>query len=156
MMACYPLNIVRNGKPLSNNVPGCRGLPQTSVVSGSPAPMTAHTNSARLNPCHFPFVSFPNKFRCFENEKCKAYTFQQSPLDCVLHSSIDGGMRPTRGHQTGVKKTDWTLSLPQMEICDNLNRRKRCKREAKCSNVNCLRIVLKHTEVDRIRMQTFL
>ena len=70
---------------------------------------------------------------------CIAYTFEQSRLNCILHSSIEKGLRYTRGKQTGMKKPDYVLSLPEMSFCSEKNRERRCRREPKCKHVNCLR-----------------
>ena len=43
-----------------------------------------------------------------------------------------------------MKKPDYTLSLPEISICSEMNRRKRCKHEPKCQDVNCLRNALEH------------
>ena len=43
-----------------------------------------------------------------------------------------------------MKKPDYILSLPEMSICFEKNRRKRCKHEPKCQHVNCLRNALEH------------
>ena len=64
-------------------------------------------------------------------------------MTCVLHGSIDKGTTKKRRKQTGVKKTDYTLSLPEMDLCSNKNRQKRCKREPKCRHANCIRNVEK-------------
>ena len=71
--------------------------------------------------------------------KCVAYTFDKSRMTCVLHASIDKGTTKKRRKQTGVKKADYTLSLPEMNLCSNKNRQRRCKREPKCRHVNCIR-----------------
>ena len=38
-----------------------------------------------------------------------------------------------------MKKPDYTLSLPEISICSEMKRKKRCKHEPKCQHVNCLR-----------------
>ena len=73
-----------------------------------------------------------------QNE-CAAYTFDKSRMICVLHASIDKGTTKKRRKQTGVKKENFTLSLPEMTLCANKNRQKRCKREPKCRHANCIR-----------------
>ena len=73
------------------------------------------------------------------HDKCIAYTFQQTQMKCILHSRTDQGQRYVRGKQTGLKKADNILSLPEISICSNENRRRRCRREPKCHHVNCLR-----------------
>ena len=60
----------------------------------------------------------------------------------MLHSSINMGLKFTRGKQTGIKKTDYILSLPEVSFCSEKNRKKRCRREPKCQHVNCLRNAL--------------
>ena len=72
-------------------------------------------------------------------DKCVAYTFQQIKLKCTLHSTIDKGQRYIRGKQTGLKKTDYILSLPEINFCSDKNRQRRCSREPKCHHVDCLR-----------------
>ena len=74
--------------------------------------------------------------------KCVAYTFEQSKLNCILHSSTDKGLKYTRGKQTGLKKTNYTLSLPEISYCSDKNRKRRCRWESKCSHVDCFRIAL--------------
>ena len=71
--------------------------------------------------------------------KCVAYTFEKSKLHCVLHSSTDHGLRYARGKQTGIKKPNYILSLPEISFCAEKNRKRRCRREPKCNHVNCLR-----------------
>ena len=83
------------------------------------------------------------KYRCEFDEKCAGYTFEQSKFNCILHSSTDKGFEHTRGKQTGVKKSDYSLSLPEISLCFEKNRQKRCKREPKCQHVDCLRKALK-------------
>ena len=85
---------------------------------------------------------FHKQLKCESLVKCVAYTFEQSNLVCMLHSSIDMGLKFTRGKQTGIKKTDYILSLPEVSFCAEKNRKKRCRREPKCQHVNCLRNVL--------------
>ena len=79
------------------------------------------------------------KFKCESLAECVAYTFEQSRLSCILHSSIDKGQRYTRGKQTGMKKPDYNLSLPEISLCAEENRQKRCRQEPKCQHVNCIR-----------------
>ena len=71
--------------------------------------------------------------------ECVAYTFEQSKLNCVLHSSIEKGQKYTRGKQTGFKKPNFILSLPEISYCSEINRKRRCRSEPKCSDVDCLR-----------------
>ena len=71
--------------------------------------------------------------------KCLAYTFQQTEMKCSLHSITDRGQRYVRGLQTGLKKTDYILSLPELSFCSDKNRQRRCRREPKCHHVDCLR-----------------
>ena len=75
--------------------------------------------------------------------KCVAYTFDKSRMTCALHASLDKGTTKKRTKQTGVKKTDYTLSLQEMNFCANKNRKKRCKLESKCRHVKCVRIAEK-------------
>ena len=83
--------------------------------------------------------NFPQKSKCELNNKCVAYTFQQTQLICILHSSVDQGQKYIRGKQTGLKKTDYILSLPEISLCSDKNRQRRCRNEPKCHHVNCLR-----------------
>ena len=85
---------------------------------------------------------FHQQLKCESLVKCVAYTFEQSKLVCMLHSSINMGLKFTRGKQTGIKKTDYILSLPEVSFCSEKNRKKRCRREPKCQHVNCLRNAL--------------
>ena len=71
--------------------------------------------------------------------KYVAYTFEQSKLNCILHSSIDKGQKYTRGKQTGFKKPNFILSLPEISYCSGINRKRRCRSEPKCNHVDCLR-----------------
>ena len=48
------------------------------------------------------------------------------------------------GKETGMKKTDYNLTLPEVSICVEENRQKRCKQEPKCQHVNCLRNALEY------------
>ena len=82
---------------------------------------------------------FCQKWKCLMHDKCLAYTFQQTELNCVLHSKTDQGQRYVRGKQTGLKKTDHILSLPEISFCSDKNRQRRCRREPKCHHVDCLR-----------------
>ena len=82
---------------------------------------------------------FRKKFKCEMLAECVAYTFEQARLSCILHSSVDKGQRYTRGKQTGMKKPDYILSIPEVSFCSEKNRKRRCRREPKCQNVNCLR-----------------
>ena len=43
-----------------------------------------------------------------------------------------------------MKKPDHILSLPEMSICSEMNRKKRCRHEPKCQHVNCLRNALEN------------
>ena len=83
--------------------------------------------------------NFPQKSKCELNNKCVAYTFQQTQLICILHSSVDQGQKYIRGKQTGLKKTDYILSLPEISLCSDKNRQRRCRSEPKCHHVDCLR-----------------
>ena len=76
------------------------------------------------------------------HQKCVAYTFDESQLNCILHSSTDNGHKYSRGKQTGEKKIDFILSLPEISLCFHKNRHLRCKSEPKCEHVNCLRNAL--------------
>ena len=71
--------------------------------------------------------------------ECVAYTFDQSRITCTLHASIEKGTTQKRKYQTGIKKSDYILTLPEMNMCSFKNRQKRCKREPKCRHVNCVR-----------------
>ena len=82
---------------------------------------------------------FHKKYQCEIQNKCAAYTFDKSRMICVLHANLDKGTTKKRRKQTGVKKADYTLSLPEMNFCSNKNRQKRCKRESKCRHANCIR-----------------
>ena len=72
--------------------------------------------------------------------ECVAYTFEQSRLNCTLHTSTAKGQKFFRGKQTGLKKENYTLSLPEISYCSDKNRKRRCRREPKCSHVDCFRI----------------
>ena len=85
------------------------------------------------------YVKIPKKLKCEIHSKCVAYTFEQSRLICVLHSSTDKGQKYTRGKQTGVKKTDYKLSLPEISLCFGQRRQRRCRLEPKCNHVDCFR-----------------
>ena len=87
------------------------------------------------------------KLKCQLHNKCIAYTFQQTQLKCILHSSTDKGLKYTRGKQTGLKKTNYTLSLPEISYCSDKNRKRRCRREPKCSHVDCFRIASDFTRL---------
>ena len=84
-------------------------------------------------------MKFHQKWKCLTHDKCIAYTFQQTQLKCILHSRIDQGQRYFRGKQTGLKKIDNILSLPETSFCSDQNRRRRCRNEPKCRHVNCFR-----------------
>ena len=71
--------------------------------------------------------------------KCVAYTFEHSRLNCMLYSSSDKGQRYTRGKMTGVKKTDFILSLPELSFCAEKLRKMRCRREPTCHHIKCPR-----------------
>ena len=71
--------------------------------------------------------------------KCVAYTFEQSKLSCILHSSIENGQKYARGKQTGFKKPDYILPLLEISYCSETNRKRRCRSEPKCNQVDCLR-----------------
>ena len=77
------------------------------------------------------------------HEECIGYTFEESRLNCMLHSSTDKGLENARGIQTGVKKSDFTLTSPEISLCFEKNRQKRCKHEPKCKDVHCVRKALK-------------
>ena len=74
--------------------------------------------------------------------ECVAYTFEQSKLNCFLHSSTQKGKKYIRGKQTGSKKPNFILSLPEVSYCLEENRQRRCRREPKCDHVDCLRNAL--------------
>ena len=80
----------------------------------------------------------PLKFKCVSDGRCVAYTYQKSRRRCTLHSSTEKG-KYIRGKQTGVKKSDYFLSLLEISFCSKKNRRRRCRREPKCHHVNCSR-----------------
>ena len=82
---------------------------------------------------------FNQKWKCEMHNKCVAYTFQQTKLECILHSSIDRGQKYIRGKQSGLKKTENVLSLPEISLCSEKNRQRRCRREPKCYHVDCFR-----------------
>ena len=71
--------------------------------------------------------------------RCVAYTFEQSRLNCLLHSSTDQGQKSIQGKQTGRKKAEYILSLPEISFCYDKNRQRRCRLEPKCHHVNCFR-----------------
>ena len=71
--------------------------------------------------------------------KCVAYTFEQSKLNCALHSSTGKGQRYARGKQTGFKKQNYILPLLEISYCSEMNRKRRCRSEPKCNHVDCLR-----------------
>ena len=103
--------------------------------------------------CHISYVEILKKMKCELHSKCVAYTFEQSRLICILHSSTDKGQKYTRGKQTGVKKTDFKLSLPEISRCFDQTRERRCRREPKCNHVDCFRNAqefLDETAGDRI------
>ena len=79
------------------------------------------------------------KLKCEQHSKCVAYTYEESRLICLLHSTTGKGQKYTRGKQTGVKKTDYKLSLPEISLCSDKNRQRRCRREPKCNHVDCFR-----------------
>ena len=87
-------------------------------------------------------LSFHEKLKCEMFVKCVAYTFEKSKLNCILHSSTNQGLRYARGKQTGLKKPNYVLSLPEISFCADKNRKRRCRREPKCHHVNCLRNAL--------------
>ena len=82
---------------------------------------------------------FHQKLKCEMLVECIAYTFEQQRLKCNLHSNIEKGQKYIRGKQTGLKKPDYILSLPEISLCSEKNRKRRCRREPKCQHVNCLR-----------------
>ena len=79
--------------------------------------------------------------------ECVAYTFEQSRLNCTLHTSTAKGQKFFRGKQTGLKKANYTLSLPEISYCSDKNRKRRCRREPKCSHVDCFRIASDFTRL---------
>ena len=88
---------------------------------------------------------------------CVAYTFDKSQMTCALHASSEKGTRKKRRAQSGVKKADYILSLPEMNVCSNKNRKKRCKREPKCRHVDCVRNAKKqHVRKFRIQIIVFI
>ena len=60
-------------------------------------------------------------------------------MTCILHSSTSDGTIKTTQKQTGVKKTDYILPLPEISLCTDENRRKRCIHEPNCDHIKCLR-----------------
>ena len=76
---------------------------------------------------------------CMLQNECVAYTFEQEGLHCALHSSTENGKSYRLGKQTGLKKTDFTLSLPEISVCSEKRRARRCRWEPKCEHVNCFR-----------------
>ena len=76
------------------------------------------------------------------HDKCIAYTYlythDTQGLTCFLYSKTDQ-RREGRSLQTGFKKPQHVLSLPEINFCANKNRRNRCWSELKCRHVNCLR-----------------
>ena len=72
--------------------------------------------------------------------ECVAYTYEHSRFNCNIHSSTAKGQKFFRGKQTGLKKANYTLSLPEISYCSEKNRKRRCRREPKCSDVDCFRI----------------
>ena len=89
---------------------------------------------------------FHQKLKCGLHPKCVAYTFEQSRLTCILHSSTNRGQRHRRGKQTGVKKSNYLLSLLEISYCSNKNRKRRCRSEPKCLHKNCFRNALECLE----------
>ena len=87
----------------------------------------------------FYVLKLNQKYQCELQIKCVGYTFEESQLNCILHSSIDKGLTLTRGKQTGKKKSDYILSLPDVSLCSENNRQERCKEEPKCQHVDCNR-----------------
>ena len=77
--------------------------------------------------------------QCMLQNKCVAYTFEQARLNCSLHSSTEKGKSYRPGKQTGLKKTDFILSLLEISVCSEQRRERRCRREPKCQHVNCFR-----------------
>ena len=90
---------------------------------------------------------FHKKLKCEMIAECVAYTFEQSRLNCTLHTSTAKGQKFFRGKQTGLKKANYTLSLPEISYCFDKNRKRRCRREPKCSPVDCFRIALDFTRL---------
>ena len=103
---------------------------------------------------------FHQQLKCESLVKCVAYTFEQSKLICILHSSIDMGLKFTRGKQIGIKKTDYILSLPEVSFCAEKNRKKRCRREPKCQHIDCLRNALERyamrPQAEKDMLQSFV
>ena len=91
--------------------------------------------------CYYQLIikRFHQKLKCEMIAECVAYTFEQSKLNCILHSSIGKGRKYARGKQTGSKKPDFILSLPEINYCSEENRQRRCRDEPKCEHVDCLR-----------------
>ena len=81
----------------------------------------------------------PLKLKCEMVAKCVAYTFKQAELKCILHSSTEKGLKSAPGKQTGLKKSDFILSLPEMDFCSEKRRKRRCRWEPNCDHVNCFR-----------------
>ena len=65
------------------------------------------------------------------------------------------GLKFTRGKQTGIKKTDYILSLPEVSFCSKKNRKKRCRREPKCQHVDCLRNALERCINETVGGKTY-
>ena len=94
----------------------------------------------RLYPFYSVRDNFLQKFKCIAHGRCVAYTFKKlHPPSCTLHARIEKGKIRIQGKQTGVKKTDYVLSLLEISFCYNKNRRRRCRKEPKCHHVNCFR-----------------
>ena len=79
------------------------------------------------------------KFKCELHSECVAYTYERYQLICILHSNTDKGQIYSHGKQTGVKKTDYILSLPEISHCSNKNQQRRCRRQPKCNHEDCFR-----------------
>ena len=105
-------------------------------------------NNININIIFYAFKT-SKKYQCESQIECVAYTFEQSRLNCILHSSTDKGLTHTRGKQTGTKKTDYILSLPEISLCSEQNRQKRCKREPKCQHVDCKRNILNDLHLNK-------
>ena len=70
----------------------------------------------------------------------------------MLHSSTHQGLQYSSGKQIGTKKTNYILSLPEISLCFEKNRKKRCKREPKCQYVDCLRNAWNSSQIFVIRL----
>ena len=75
---------------------------------------------------------------------CVAYTFDHFGPKCILHSRTEKGIESAPRKQIGLKKHDFILSLPEMDFCSEKRRKRRCRWEANCDHVNCLRKAFNH------------